>query len=187
MGLIVPDKGRVLVDGVQLVPTNLKSWRDQVGYFNQDTFLFHDTVRANLLFARPDATEEEIWQALKLAAADEFVSRLPEGIDTIVGDRGMQLSGGERQRLALARALIRKPSLLILDEATSSLDLENERRILKTLEGLRGRVTILIISHRLSAVQGADTIYELQNGKVVEAETCRIKQDPIFVSTVEWG
>jgi ATP-binding cassette subfamily C protein len=137
---------------------------------DQETFLFHDTVRANLLFACPDTTEEEIWLALKMAAADEFVSRLPKGIDTVAGDRGMQLSGGERQRLALARSLIRKPSLLILDEATSSLDIENERRILKTLEGLRGQVTILIISHRLSAVQGADAIYELQDGKVVERE-----------------
>ena len=101
-------------------------------------------------------------------SGDEFVSPLPKGIDTVAGDRGIQLSGGERQRLALARALIRKPSLLILDEATGSLDIENERRILKTLEGLRGQVTILIISHRLSAVQGADAIYELQDGKVVE-------------------
>jgi len=179
MGLIVPDRGRVLVDGVQLTPTNLRSWRDGVGYFNQDTFLFHDTVRANLLFARPDAAEEDIRQALKAAAADEFVSRLPKGIDTIVGDRGMQLSGGERQRLALARALIRKPSLLVLDEATSSLDLANERHVLKTLDRLRGRVTILIISHRLSAVQGADAVYVLQDGKAVEAETCRRKQSPI--------
>ena len=182
MGLIVPDKGRVLVDGTELGATNLKSWREQVGYVDQETFLFHDTVRANLLFACPDATEEEIWLALKMAAADEFVSPLPKGIDTVAGDRGIQLSGGERQRLALARALIRKPSLLILDEATSSLDIENERRILKTLEGLRGQVTILIISHRLSAVQGADAIYELQDGKVVEREDLSDKRGADFVT-----
>ena len=93
MGLIVPDKGRVLVDGTELGATNLKSWREQVGYVDQETFLFHDTVRANLLFACPDATEEEIWLALKMAAADEFVSPLPKGIDTVAGDRGIQLSG----------------------------------------------------------------------------------------------
>ncbi len=169
MGLLVPDKGRVLVDGIPLGPNTMKSWRDQVGYVNQDTFLFHDTIRANLRFARPEATEEEIARALELAAADEFVSKLPRGIDTVVGDRGMRLSGGERQRLALARALLRRPSLLILDEATSFLDAESEKRILETIEKLRGRMAVLIISHRLSAIQGADTIYVLQDGRVVES------------------
>lgn len=169
MGLIVPDKGRVLVDGVPLGPDTVKSWKDQVGYVSQDTFLFHDTVRANILFARPEASEEDIQRALKLAAAEEFVSRLPKGIYTVVGDRGMRLSGGERQRLALARALIRRSSLLILDEATSFLDSENETRILETIEQLRGKMTILIISHRLSAIQGADTIYDLEDGQVTEA------------------
>jgi len=170
MGLLLPNKGRVLVDGVPLGPHTVKAWRAQVGYVSQDNFLFHDTIRANLLFACPDATEEEMHRALKLAAADEFVSKLPQGIDTVVGERGMRLSAGERQRLALARALIRKPTLLILDEATNALDAENEAKILKALQELRGKITILIISHRASTVRSADRIYILDRGRVVEAE-----------------
>ncbi|MDQ7029710.1 MAG: ABC transporter ATP-binding protein [Ardenticatenia bacterium] len=161
MGLVRPDEGRVLVDGVPLGPETARAWRARIGYVGQDPFLFHDTVRANLLFARPSATEAELFRALELAAAREFVSRLPHGLDTVVGERGMALSGGQRQRLALARAFLRDPSLLILDEATSFLDAENERRILESLERLRGRMTVLIISHRRSTIRGADVVYEL--------------------------
>ena len=155
MGLIVPYQGRVLVDDKPLSPERLKSWRGQIGYVAQDTFLFNDTVRANLLWARPEASEEEIWQTLKLAAAEGFVADLPDGLETVLGDRGVRLSGGERQRLALARALLRKPSLLILDEATSALDSENEGRIREAIEDLHGSTTILIITHRLSTIRGA--------------------------------
>lgn len=169
MGLITPDEGRVLVDGVPLTRERMRSWRDRIGYVAQETFLFHDTVRANLLWARPDATDEAVRGALRLAAAEEFVARLPKGLDTVVGDRGVLLSGGERQRLALARALLRHPSLLILDEATSALDSENERTILQALGELRGRVAILVISHRPSMVREADRIYVLEAGRVVEA------------------
>jgi ATP-binding cassette subfamily C protein len=169
IGLVTPDLGSVYVDRVSLEASRLGAWRDQIGYVAQDTFLFHDTVRANLLWAHPEATEAEIWESLRLAAADGFVSRLPEGLDTIVGDRGVRLSGGERQRLALARALLRKPSLLILDEATSALDSENERRIQQAIEALHGDITILIITHRLSAIRGADIIHVLENGRVVES------------------
>ena len=129
MGLILPDGGRVLVDGKPLRAEHMKAWRSQIGYVQQDTFLLHDTVRANLLWARPEASEEEIREALRSAAAEDFVSRLPKGMETVVGERGVRLSGGERQRLALARALLRKPSLLILDEATSNLDAASEARI----------------------------------------------------------
>jgi ATP-binding cassette, subfamily C, bacterial len=135
----------------------------------QDTFLFHDTVRENLLWARPDAGDGEIRQALRLAAAEDFVSRLPEGMNTVLGDRGVRLSGGERQRLALARALLRKPSLLILDEATSNLDSENERRIQEAIEELHGSMTILIITHRLFTTRSADDIYVLEEGRLVES------------------
>jgi ATP-binding cassette subfamily C protein len=171
IGLIVPHEGCVRVDESALLSENLLAWRQQIGYVTQDTFLFHETIRANLIWARPEATEEEIWQALKLAAADEFVRGLAEGLDTVVGDRGARLSGGERQRLALARALLRKPSLLILDEATSNLDPENEQRILRAVDRLHGSMTIVIISHRLSVVQGADFIYVLEDGRLVESET----------------
>jgi ATP-binding cassette subfamily C protein len=167
IGLIVPDRGRVLVDALPLEAERIKSWRDDLGYVTQDTFLFHDTVRANLLWARPEATEDEIVHALELAAA-EFVFELPEGMHTVLGDRGVRLSGGERQRLALARALLRKPSLLILDEATSALDSENERRIQDAIDKLHGQMTILVITHRLSTVRRADVIHVLEEGRLVE-------------------
>lgn len=168
MGLILPDRGSIMVDETSLRPELMKSWRSQIGYVAQDTFLFNDTVRANLLWASPEASDEDIDRALWLAAADDFVSHLPYGMETVLGDRGVRLSGGERQRLALARALLRRPSLLILDEATSALDSENERRIQSAIEGLHGRMTILIITHRLSTIRGADVIYMLERGRLVE-------------------
>jgi ATP-binding cassette subfamily C protein len=169
MGLIQPDEGRVVVDETPLRPEQRRAWRSKIGYVPQDTFLFHDTVRENLLWARPEARDEEIREALRLAAAEDFVSRLPEGIETVLGDRGVRLSGGERQRLALARALLRKPSLLILDEATSNLDSENERRIQSAIEELHGSMTILIITHRLFTTRSADVIYVLEQGRSVES------------------
>jgi ATP-binding cassette subfamily C protein len=169
MGLIVPNQGRVLVDESPLRAELLWSWRNQIGYVAQDTFLFNDTVRANLLWACPEAKDTDITQALKLAAAEEFVSNLPKGIETVLGDRGVRLSGGERQRLALARALLRKPSLLILDEATSALDSENERRIQQAIDELHGHTTILVITHRLSTIRGADVIHVLEQGRLVES------------------
>jgi len=171
MGLLVPDQGRVLVDGLPLSPERMRAWRDQIGYVSQDTFLFHDTIRANLLWACPNASDEEINQALRLAAAEAFVSGLSKGLDTILGDRGVLVSGGERQRLALARALLRKPSLLILDEATSNLDSENERRIQSAIEELHRQMTILVITHRLSTIRGADVIHVLEQGRLVESGT----------------
>lgn len=167
-GLVVPDRGRVLVDGTPLRAGMMRSWQGQIGYVAQDTFLFHDTVRANLLWARPDADDEEIRAALRSAAAEEFVCELPDGMDTILGDRGVRLSGGERQRLALARALLRQPQLLILDEATSALDSENEKRIQKSIEQLHGRMTILTITHRISTIRNADVIHVLERGRLVE-------------------
>ena len=142
-----------------------------MGYVPQEPFLFHDSLKANLLWAKPDATEAEIREALRLSAAEEFVSSFPKGLETVLGDRGVLVSGGERQRLALARALLRKPSLLILDEATSSLDSENERRIQNAIEELHGKMTILIISHRLSTIRGADMIYVVEEGRLVESGT----------------
>jgi ATP-binding cassette subfamily C protein len=171
MGLITPDGGRILIDGKEFGPESMKAWRYQMGYVPQDTFLFNDTLRANLLWAKPDAKEEEINQSLRFAAAEEFVNGLPKGLDTILGDRGVLVSGGERQRIALARALLRKPSLLILDEATSSLDSENEKRIQNAIETLHSQMTILIMTHRLSAVREADIIHVLEKGQLVESGT----------------
>jgi ATP-binding cassette subfamily C protein len=158
----------VLIDGAELTPQAARAWRRHVGYVAQDTVLFHDTVRANLSWANPDASEQEMKESLTLAAA-EFVFELPQGLDTTVGDRGMLLSHGQRQRIALARALLRKPGLLILDEATSSLDFDNEKRILDAIERLKGRATVLLIAHRVSAIQRADIIYLIENGSVAES------------------
>lgn len=168
MGLIQPREGAVLIDGRPLDAERLEAWRSRIGYVAQETFLFNDTVRANLLWARPDATGEDLHKALRLAAADDFVARLPDGMETVLGDRGVLLSGGERQRLALARALLREPSLIILDEATSNLDSENERRIQLAIEALHGDMTIVAITHRLSTIRNADQIYVLENGRVIE-------------------
>jgi ATP-binding cassette subfamily C protein len=168
MGLVVPGKGSVMVDGVPLSADLIRPWRERIGYVAQDTFLFNDTIRANLLWARPEANDEGIERALRLAAA-EFVFELPEGLETLLGDRGVRLSGGERQRLALARALLREPSLLILDEATSALDSENEGRIRDAIREFHGRTTILLITHRLSAVRDADVIHVLERGRLVES------------------
>lgn len=169
MGLVTPSSGDVTVDGVLLSPERLQSWRSQIGYVSQDTFLFHDTVRANLLWANPGATDDEVWTALRQAAASDFVRDLPGGLDTIVGDRGVLLSGGERQRLSLARALLRQPKVLILDEATSSLDSENERRIQEAIDNLHEQMTIVVITHRLSTIRSADVIHVIERGGVVES------------------
>ncbi len=169
MGLIAPAEGRVTIDGVALDAARARGWREQIGYVGQETFLFHDTVRANLSWARPDATEPEMLAALSLAAAAEFVRALPAGLETIVGDRGILLSQGERQRIALARAMLRRPAMLLLDEATNSLDSDNETKVLGAIEHLRGDLTTVLIAHRLSTIRWADLIYVIENGRVVES------------------
>ena len=173
MGLVTPREGRVLVDDVPLAPAHLVAWRGQIGYVAQETFLFHDTVRANLMWAQPDASEADVWRALRQAAADEFVAALPRGLDTVVGDRGVLLSGGERQRLSLARALVRCPRLLILDEATNAVDSENEVRIQRAVDALQHALTIVVITHRLSTIRHADVIHVLEGGRLVDSGTWR--------------
>ena len=169
MGLMPPVSGRITVDGIPLDAKRALSWREKIGYVAQDTFLFHDTVRANLLWARPDASDSQLRDALERAAADEFVARLLNGLDTVVGDRGATLSQGERQRLALARALLRQPRLLVLDESTNSLDSENETKILGAIDRIHGGITTVLIAHRLSTVRWADLIYVIEEGRVVES------------------
>lgn len=167
LGLIRPFEGSITVDGVPLDGTHLGSWRSQIGYVPQDTFLFNDTVRFNLAWAEPGASESDMLNALEQAAATDYVASLPAGIDTVIGERGVRLSGGERQRLSLARALLRKPRLLLLDEATSALDSENEERIYRAIQQLHGEITIVIITHRLSTIRNADVIHVLDRGRVV--------------------
>ncbi|MBI2424766.1 MAG: ABC transporter ATP-binding protein [Candidatus Hydrogenedentes bacterium] len=171
MGLLTPASGRVLIDGVPLMQAETHRLRQAIGYVPQDTFLFHDTVRANLLWARPGAEEAALWEALETAAAADFVRALPEGLDTMLGERGVRVSGGERQRIALARALLRKPALLLLDEATSALDAQNEQRIQEAVERFHGALTVVVIAHRLSTVRQADQIIVLEGGRVVEQGT----------------
>jgi ATP-binding cassette subfamily C protein len=171
LGLLTPCSGAVYVDGQPLAVERLSEWRGRIGYVSQDAFFFHDTIRANLLWARPGASDKDVERALALAAADHFVASLPLGVDTVVGDRGVGLSGGERQRLALARALLREPSLLVLDEPTSAIDAETEARIWKTIDDLHGRTTILVITHRLSNVRRADAIHVLDEGRIIESGT----------------
>jgi len=168
LGLQVPDEGEVLIDGVSLGAWNQNSFRERVGYVPQDPQLFHMSIRQNLLWSDDNASEAAMWDALRAANADQFVRDLPEGIDTIVGDRGVRLSGGQRQRIALARAVLRMPELLILDEATSALDSESERLIQQSIDQLAHKTTILVIAHRLSTVAKADMVYVMKLGQVVE-------------------
>jgi ATP-binding cassette subfamily C protein len=170
LGLLTPETGQILVDGAPLTPAQRAAWRRVTAYVPQDAFLFHDTIRANLLWAAPGASEEELRRALRLADAWEFVSRQPAGLDTIVGERGIRFSGGERTRLALARALVRRPELLVLDEATAHLDPESEQRVLDTIEALRGETTVLLITHHEAVSRRADAVYRLQPAGRAEVE-----------------
>jgi ATP-binding cassette, subfamily C, bacterial len=167
-GLLNPHAGRVLIDGMALTPETALAWRRQVAYVPQDPFLLNESIAANLRFARPEASVTDIEEALERANALAFVTKLPQGIDTPLGENGAQLSGGQRQRVALARALIMDPQLLVLDEATSALDWESQAAIAGSIEALRGRITVLAIAHRLSIVASADHIIALNSGRVVE-------------------
>jgi ATP-binding cassette subfamily B protein len=166
-----PQAGRVLVDGHDVRTLTLESLRRDIGIVTQETYLFHDTIANNLRYAKPEATDEELRAASRAANIDEFVAGLPEGYQTIVGERGHKLSGGERQRLAIARVLLKNPRILILDEATSSLDSHSEAAIQAALVPLmRGR-TSLVIAHRLSTILSADVIFVIEGGRIVESGT----------------
>jgi ATP-binding cassette subfamily B protein len=163
--------GTVRVGGLDVRDVTLQSLEDVVGYVTQDAHMFHDTIRENLLYARPAATDEEIWQALTAAQIAPLVRSLPDGLETVVGDRGYRLSGGERQRLAIARLLLKAPAIVVLDEATAHLDSESEVAVQRALDAaLEGR-TSLVIAHRLSTVRGADLILVLEAGRIVQRGT----------------
>jgi ATP-binding cassette subfamily C protein len=167
IGLLRPQQGEILIDNLPLEQVDLRQWRRMIGYVPQESFLLHETVLWNVTLGDPEVNEADAEAALRAAGAWEFVAELPQQIHTSVAERGMALSGGQRQRIAIARALARRPKLLILDEVTSSLDPQTEAAICQTLQGLRGQLTILAISHQPAVVEAADRIYRIQSGEVI--------------------
>jgi ATP-binding cassette subfamily C protein len=167
VGLYPPDTGRLLIGDEPLAGAKLAEWRRRISYVSQDPFLFHSSIRENLLWARPDASEAQISAALRLAGAEDLVARMNSGVETPAGERGTLMSGGERQRIALARALLREPLLLVLDEATNAIDVAGEERILTTLAAQENRPTIVMIAHRESSLHFCNLIIELREGRLV--------------------
>jgi ATP-binding cassette, subfamily B, bacterial PglK len=170
LGLLTPDSGTVTVDGID-VQSNVRGWQDQVGYVPQSIYLTDDTLRRNVAFGIPNDQIDEaaVWRAIRAAQLDDFVDELPQGLDTEVGERGIRLSGGQRQRIGIARALYHDPSVLVLDEATSSLDTQTEGGVMDAVRALRGDKTLIIVAHRLSTVEHCDCLFRLDRGQVVEA------------------
>jgi subfamily B ATP-binding cassette protein MsbA len=163
-----PSGGSILMDGQDIRDFTLRSLRKQIGIVSQDIVLFDESVRNNIAYGRPEATDEDIVSAAKLAHAHDFIQQLPDGYQTLIGENGVKLSGGERQRLAIARAIIRNPPILILDEATSALDSESERLVQLALANVMKNRTTLVIAHRLSTIQNADRIAVLDRGRIIE-------------------
>jgi subfamily B ATP-binding cassette protein MsbA len=166
-----PLTGAVRVDGRDIREVTFQSLRKQIGLVTQETLLFNDTIRANIAYARAGATEEEIIDAAKAANAWEFIQDKPEGLDTMIGERGILLSGGQKQRLAIARAILKNPPILVLDEATSALDAQSERLVQEAVERLMKNRTVIVIAHRLATVKSAHRIVVMEHGKVAESGT----------------
>jgi len=181
------DEGSITIDGFDIRDLTIKSIRQRISIVLQNIFLFHGTVRENILFGRQDATEEELYLAAKVANADEFIERLPEGYDTMIGERGVKLSGGQRQRIAIARAVLKNAPILILDEATSSVDTETELLIQQALEKLMVGKTVIIIAHRLSTIRNADLIVVLEGNQIVEQGTHQelMKENGLYKRLIE--
>ena len=168
IGLYKPKSGKITLDGKELHKYDMNSYRSRIGYVPQDPLLFNTSLRENLLWSEPQASEKEIWEACRLANAETFINELPEKLESVMGERGVRLSGGQRQRIALARAIIRKPDILFLDEATSSLDSESEKLIQESVKQLAETITVVVIAHRLSTISNADYVYILESGQVKE-------------------
>jgi ABC-type multidrug transport system fused ATPase/permease subunit len=169
--LFDPTGGRILVDGNDLRTLDVKDWRGRIGIVSQDIFIFNDTVTSNICFPRASAPKDRLREAVALASADSFVEELPEGFGTRLGDRGTRLSGGQQQRIAIARAVVAEPDILILDEATSHLDSLTETAIQRAIDTLSHQVTLIVVAHRLSTVRKADRIIVLQQGRIIEQGT----------------
>nr|WP_275588815.1 ATP-binding cassette domain-containing protein [Croceicoccus hydrothermalis] len=182
LGLLSTDSGSLTIDGVTLGNDNRRAWREYVSLVPQDPVLFHGSIRENLHLVRPDATDAEMEEALETAHILATIRRLPHGLDTAVGDRGQMLSGGERQRLALARALLRKPALLVLDEATSALDSVTEAEVVRALADIRHETSILAITHRPALLDVADHVVLLRDGRIVEEGTKKLSLDALYAS-----
>jgi ATP-binding cassette subfamily B protein len=161
--------GEITIDGVNLKDMDLFSLRDNIGMAMQDVFLFSDTIEGNIAYGRPNCSFEEVEAAAKIANAHEFILQMPDGYDTIVGERGVGLSGGQKQRISLARALLKNPSIIILDDTTSAVDMETETQIQNELSSINSNNTVFIIAHRISSIKEADQILVVDNGKIVEA------------------
>jgi len=169
LGLLTPINGDVKVDGIN-IQTNIRGWQDQIGYVPQSIFLTDDSLRRNIAFGLPNEkiNEDALKQAIVAAQLDEFINELPQGLDTIVGERGVRISGGQRQRIGIARALYHDPQVLVLDEATSSLDVETEQGVMDAVNSFQGDKTLIIVAHRLSTVQKCERLYRLDNGRIID-------------------
>lgn len=178
IGLLRPQGGAVTVDGLPLEDYDIFSWRSRLGYVSQEPFLVNGTIAENILMGKAGASMDDVRETARASHADEFIHSLPQGYDTVVGDRGVKLSGGQRQRIALARALIRKPDVIILDEATSALDNKSEMMIQDAIKSLKGKLTIIVVAHRLTSIEGADIIYMVNEGKIADSGTMEsLKRD----------
>jgi ATP-binding cassette, subfamily B, bacterial MsbA len=166
-----PTAGRITIDGVDLQEFGIQSLREQLGIVTQETVLFHDTVRGNIAYGLTDYTQAAVERAAKAANIHDFIASLPDGYDTVLGERGTRLSGGQRQRIAIARAILRDPPILIFDEATSALDSESERLVQDAVEQLLTGRTVFVIAHRLSTIQHAHQILVVRDGRIVERGT----------------